>query len=883
MEFQKTYNPKQFEEEIYKYWEDTNKFKPKPGKTKKTFYIPIPPPNVTGNLHLGHAMTVSLEDIMTRYHRMAGYETLWVPGTDHAGISTQSVVEKKLAKCGIKRTDLGREKFLEEVWKWKNEYETNILGQIKKMGSSCDWTKTRFTLDKGLNEIVEYAFCDLYKKGLLYKGEYMVNYSPALETVLSDEEVEYKEEEAFLYYITYFVSGSDKELVVATTRPETMLADQAIAVHPKDKRFKKLIGRKVILPIVNKEIPIIGDEAVEMNFGTGALKVTPAHDPVDFEIAKRHGLRLDYQVIDKTGKMSKEAGIFAGQDVLTARENVVELLRSKGNLVKSEPYKHKVGYCERSKCRVETIVSIQWFINATEMAKKVIVGYKNKEFEIMPKRFEKVFEDWIYNLHDWCISRQLWWGHQIPAYYEKGTDKLLEVTTDEKSVFSKYGEENVYRDSDVLDTWFSSAMWPFSVLDWNPEKPGELYKKFYPAQVLETGHDIIFFWVIRMLLMGYEYTGQTPFKTIYLHGLIRDEVGRKMSKSLGNGIDPLDVIKEYSADSLRMTVVIGNTPGNDLKFSMKNVEGNNIFLNKLWNIARFVSVNVGEINKSYDDLQKDILKNYDKLLVHEKRILSKLRFLNDKMTKGMKEYNFSETGFDLIEFTKDEFADFYIEEYKLTKDESKFGQDVISFVLMTILKLWHPYVPYITEKIYQSIQDKEDLIDSAWPEIKISQNEKIEKDFEGLYDAIRVIRNIRTEKIIKPSELVDIYIIGPKARLDSLRENEIILKGLAKIDKLELNSKLTGIKTELMSFVVTGNLEIYIDTKNNDNLEHEIERLKGEISDKKEYIKIIDKKLLNDSFIRNAPADLVRKEQDKKAQAIEQLEKLKEKLININN
>lgn len=883
MEFQKTYNPKEFEAEIYKYWEEKEKFKPTESKTGKTFYIPIPPPNVTGNLHLGHAITLSLEDIMIRYHRMIWDSTLWVPGTDHAWIATQARVEWKLAKDWITRQDLWREKFLEEVWKWKDEYESNINNQVKRMWSSCDWSKNRFTLDKWLNKNVEHVFCDLYNKWLIYKGEYMVNYSPALQTVISDIEVDYKEEDAFMYYITYFVSWSDKELIIATTRPETLLADQAVAVHPKDKRFKKLIGRKVILPIVNSEIPIIGDESVLMDFWTGALKITPAHDPNDFEIWRKKWLKLDYAVIDKNWKMNKEAGIFAWQDVLTARENIVELLKAKWNLVKIEPYKHTVGYCSRGWCRIETIVSTQWFVKSSELAKKVIKWYEKKEFEIIPARFNKTFEDWIFNLRDWCISRQLWWGHQIPAYYDKKTNKLLTVTTDEESVYAKYGKENVYRDEDVLDTWFSSALWPFSILDWNPENPSELFKKFYPAQVLETGHDILFFWVIRMLLMGYEYTGQTPFKKVYLHGLVKDEQGRKMSKSLGNWVDPLDVIKDYSTDALRLTLVIGNTPGNDLKFSMKNVEWNHFFLNKLWNIARFASVNAGKIEKSYEELQNELISRQDELMVHEKWILSRLKYITDKITEWMENFNFSENGFDLVSFTKDEFADFYIEEYKLTKEESKLWKEVVSFILMTILKLWHPYIPHTTEQIYQSIQEKEDLIDSAWPVMKIERNEKIEKDFESMYEAIKVIRNLRTEKLIKPGELVDVYIISTKAKLDIIKENSIIMKGLAKIWELKFITKGVEFDGWKMSYAVCGNIEIYIDTKDNHNLEEEIERIRLDIEDKKEYIRILDQKLLNENFIKNAPVELVRKEQEKKTQALEQLAKLKEKLSNLNS
>ncbi|MCK9272246.1 valine--tRNA ligase [Candidatus Gracilibacteria bacterium] len=846
-------------------------------KTGETFYIPIPPPNVTGRLHLGHSLTLTIEDIMVRYHRLKGDDTLWVPGTDHAGISTQNVVEKKLAKEGISRIELGREKFLEEVWKWKDEYHKNITDQIKLMGASCDWSKERFTLDEGLSKTVGKVFVDLYNKGLIYRGEYMVNYSPVLKTVVSDIEVEFKEEQAEMYYITYFVSGSDNELVVATTRPETMLADQAIAVNPKDKRYKRLIGRKVILPLLNKEIPIIGDESVDMEFGTGVLKITPAHDSTDFQIGKKHGLRLDYSVIDNAGYMNREAGIFAGQDIKTARDNIVELLKSKGNFLKQEPYTHKVGYCERTGCKIETVISTQWFVKSDVLAKKVIEGYKKGDFKIIPERYNKIFEDWIYNLRDWCISRQLWWGHQIPAYYDIHTGKLLEVSLDEEAVFAKYGCENVRRDDDVLDTWFSSALWPFSVLDWDFENSGDLYKKYYPAQMLETGHDIIFFWVTKMLLFGYEFTGQTPFKNIYLHGLVFDEKGKKMSKSLGNGIDPLDVIEEYSSDSLRLSLVIGNTPGNNMNFSIKNVESSSIFLNKLWNISRFVYSNIGEINKTYSELENTISKNYNSLLNHEKWIISKLKGIIEATTLGMENYNFSLTGMELTNFTRDDFSDFYIEEYKLTKEISTHGNDVLAFSILTLLKLWHPYVPFITEEIYSKLRIGETLIDSTWPELAITKDENIEKEMSLLFEVIKSIRNIRAEKLVKPGDFIDVNFKTNNLNTSIIKSNEIILKGLAKIGNINFFGLNEEINKDKYSFAIVEDIEIYTDLGGEIDPEEEKSRLKLEIEDRKEYIKIIDHKLLNAEFIKNAPESVVRAEQAKKAQALEQLEKLKVK------
>ena len=752
MEFDKQYRPDTFEADIYTAWESSGAFRPTPSRTGNTFYIPMPPPNITGNLHVGHSLFLTLQDIMTRYHRMRGDETVYVPGTDHASISTQSRVEKKLLSEGIRRDEIGREKFLEHVWDWVNEYSANIKNQIRKMGTSCDWSMDRFTMDPSLNKLVEHTFVDLYNKGIIYRGEYMVNFSPKLQSVVSDIEVDYVEEEGNLYYITYFVTGSDYELVVATTRPETLLADQAVAVHPRDKRFKKFIGRTVILPIVNKEIPIIGDEMVDMEFGTGAVKITPSHDPTDFEVAKRHKLRVDYAVIDRNGIMTAEAGIFAGQHWSVARENIVELLRSKGNLVKVEPHTHKVGYCNVSKCRIETVVSTQWFLRASDLAKRVIQGYKRKEFEIIPSRFNKTFEDWIYNLKDWCISRQLWWGHRIPAYYDKKTGKLLAVarTEDAEQVYAKYGQDKVVRDEDALDTWFSSALWPYSILDWTPSDPGELFKKYYPAQVLETGSDILFFWVIRMLLMGYAYTDQAPFKTIYLHGLVLSETGRKMSKSWGTVIDPLDVIRDHGTDSLRLSLAIGNTPGNNMSFSMKTVENNATFLNKFWNIVRFAHANIGTVTTPHATLAETIQARESELAPHERWMLSRLRHIADTTTRGMDTYAFSEAGYELFHFVRDEFADVFIEAYKITRGQAPLEKEVLGYAILTILRLCHPYAPYITERLYQIMTEGQVLITAEWPTVPFERDALLEKEYVLLGEIVNAVRSYRAGTGVKP-------------------------------------------------------------------------------------------------------------------------------------
>ncbi|ATU05026.1 valine--tRNA ligase [Candidatus Gracilibacteria bacterium HOT-871] len=887
-DFPKKYEPKSFESDIYNSWEKNKKFEPRAESlTGEQFYIPMPPPNVTAQLHIGHSIMLTLEDIMTRYHRMKGDSTLLLPGTDHAGIATQVKVEEKLASEGISKENISREEFLKYCWEWNKEYGGKIQNQFRKMGTSCDWSKEKFTLDSDMNTQVVKAFCDLYEKGLIYRGEYMVNYDPVLNTVISDQEVVYKEEKGKLYYITYFVSGSDSEVVVATTRPETLLGDVAVAVHPKDKRYKKLLkmGKKLILPIVNKEIPLIGDEMVDMEFGTGAVKITPAHDANDFEVARRHNLPLNKVVLGKDGKMTAVAGIFAGQDYKTARINIVELLKAKGNLIKIEDHVSKVGYGERTGAKIETIISKQWFIKIEPIAKKVIKGYKAKDFEIIPSRFNKTFEDWIYNLRDWCISRQLYWGHRIPVWY--GPDENFFCAVDEQSAKLKakefYGKDvELTQDNDVLDTWFSSALWPFSVLgyDIGNQNQNDLVKKFYPASVLETGYDIMFFWVIRMLLFGYEFTEETPFKKIYFHGLVRDKIGRKMSKSLGNGVDPIDMIEKYGTDALRLTLCVGNTPGNDLKFDEENVENNMFFINKLWNASRFVSVNLSSVEKDISKLEFDISKNYEKLMLHEKWILSRVNYLSELVTKSMENFNFSEAGQELQTFTKNEFCDYYIEEFKLTKQTSEYGEKVITFVLNNLLKLWHPYIPFVTEEIYKKIGFSGDLIDSKWSKISGFRDETIEKQKDLIIEIIKEIRRLRADNNIIPNKNIGLKIYASAKNREFLGESLDLIAGIVKSDNFELTDKKPN-DSNLAYGVIKSGVEVYIDTSNALDIDKEIERINLQIDDTKQYITILDKKLLNESFISKAPEKLVREEMEKKEQAKEKLFKLQEKLDNL--
>ena len=887
-EFPKKYSPKEFEQTIYENWEQEGKFKARESKTGEQFYIPMPPPNVTSKLHIGHSVMLTLEDIMTRYHRMKWDATLMIPGTDHAWISTQVKVEEKLAKEGKTKHNISREEFLKECFLWNKEYWWQIQNQFRKMGTSCDWTKEKFTMDDDMNEKVTKAFVDLYNKGLIYKGEYMVNYDPWLDTVVSDQEVIYKEEKTKLYYINYFVSGSDKEITVATTRPETMLWDVAVAVHPKDKRYKKLLkaGKKLILPIVNKEIPIVADEMVDMDFGTWAVKITPAHDANDFEVAKRHDLPLNKVVLGKNGCMTEVAWIFAWQDYVTARTNIVELLKAKWNLIKVEDHLSKVWYWERSHKKIETIVSTQWFVKVEPIVKKVIKGYRKKDFEIIPKRFNKTFEDWIFNLRDWCISRQLIWWHRIPVWY--GPDwEMFCVENEElakKAALAHYWEEKeLTRDPDALDTWFSSWLWPFSVLGyeiWEDNEP-DLYKEFYPAQVLETWHDIIFFWVVRMLLFWYEFTGQTPFKRIYLHWLVKDKIGRKMSKSLGNWVDPVDMINKYGTDALRLTLSIWNTPWNDLKFDEENVEHNMIFINKLWNASRFVATNLDGVETDIDKLEKEIETNYDDLMFHEKWILSRVRYLSDLVTKSMEDFNFSEAWLELQAFTKNEFCDYYIEEFKLTKETSKYGQKVITYVINKLLKLWHPYIPFVSEEIYSKLWFEGDLIDADWGWVAIERNTDVEKENALVLDIIKQIRSIRAENNIMSNKTIwlQIYALNKNASIVS-RVLELIA-WLVKADKYEIVDKKPT-DDNLAFGVIKAWVEVYIDTSNALDVEKEVARLKDNIQDTKEYIAILDKKLLNEAFVNNAPEKLVRAEMEKKQQAINKLEKLQQKLESLN-
>ncbi len=887
-DFPKKYDPKSFESDIYSTWENSWAFKPREESlTWEQFFIPMPPPNVTAKLHIWHSIMLTLEDIMVRYHRMKWDSTLLLPGTDHAWIATQVKVEERLASKGITKKDISREDFLKHCWEWNKEFGWQIQNQFRKMWTSCDWSKEKFTLDTDMNEKVNKSFVELYEKWLIYRGKYMVNYDPVLDTVISDQEVVSKEEKTKLYHITYFVSGTDNEVVVATTRPETLLWDVAVAVHPKDKRYKKLLKmkKKLILPIVNKEIPLIWDEMVDMEFGTWAVKITPAHDPNDFEVAKRHDLPLNKVVLGKDWKMTAIAGIFEGQDYKTARANIVELLKAKGNLVKIEDHTSMVWYWERTWAKIETIVSKQWFIKIDPIIKKVIKWYKAKDFEIIPNRFNKTFEDWIYNLRDWCISRQLYWWHRIPVWYWPDEEIFCAVSEEEalKKAEKHYWKKvELKQDEDVLDTWYSSALWPFSTLGYEiwKDKQNDLVEKFYPASVLETGYDIMFFWVIRMLLFWYEFTGKTPFKKIYFHWLVRDKIGRKMSKSLWNWVDPIDMIEKYGTDALRLTLCVWNTPGNDLKFDEENVENNMFFINKLWNASRFVSVNLGKVETDIKNIEKEISKNYDDLMLHEKWILSRIKYLSDLVTKSMETFNFSEAGQELQAFTKNEFCDYYIEEFKLTKEVSKHWDKVITYVLNNLLKLLHPYIPFVTEEIYQKIWFKDSLITAEWSNIWDFRDENVEKQKDLLIETIKEIRRLRADNSIMPNKTIWLKIYSTAKNIEIFKSNLDLIAWIVKADSYEVVDKKPT-DANLAYWVIKSGVEVYIDTSNALDIEKETERLKAQIEDTMQYISILDKKLLNESFINKAPEKLVREEMDKKEQARDKLKKLQEKLENL--
>ena len=891
------YNPKDFEDRIYEEWEKKEYFKPSMDKTKESYCIMMPPPNVTGKLHMGHALDDTIQDILIRFKRMQGYNTLWLPGSDHAAISTEMKVVEKLKKEGKTKQDLGREKFLEEAWAWTKEYGGTIQNQQKKLGCSCDWSRRRFTLDKGLSDAVLEQFVDLYNKGLIYKGTRMINYCPSCKTSISDAEVEYKEEATHLWHIRYKITGTeDRYITVATTRPETMLGDTAVAVSPTDERYKDLVGKTCILPIMNKEIPIIADEFVEKEFGTGAVKITPAHDMNDYQSGLRHNLEI-INVFDDDNKMGDLVPKYKGMDLLEARKAIVEDLKEIGALVKTEDYVHNVAKCERCKNTIEPKVSEQWFVSMEGLAKKAADSVRNDEARFIPKKYEKQYFNWLDNIQDWCISRQLWWGHRIPAYYCEECGHInVAKTAPEKC--EKCGSTHLHQDEDTLDTWFSSALWPFSTLGW-PNTEEEDYKTFYPTNVLVTGFDIITFWVSRMMSQGLELTGRAPFKDVLIHGMVRDSQGRKMSKTLGNGIDPIEIIDEYGADALRFAVISGTTMGNDIRYMPEKLEQASNFANKIWNAARFIINSLADeekVRKSHEKLMQDNSYNSDLLKIEDKWILNKFDKLVADVTRNLENYDLGVALDKIYSFIWNEFCDWYIEMvkpriYSDNEEEKIVVSDILNYVFGSSLKLLHPFMPFVTSEIYSKLIrfGEEDLIVAEWPTVKNEfAFDKEEEAVEKIKEIIVGIRNVRNTKNIHPSKKSELIIITSKYA-DAVKEAEEILLKLGFAEKIEVfenkkelekTSKGENKIDDAMSIILS-DIEVYIPLKGLIDIEEERARLNAEVTRLEAEVARGEKMLSNPGFVNKAPEAKVNEEKEKLANYKEMLNLAKERLAKL--
>ena len=872
-------NPKDFEEEIYKNWEESGNFKPSNDKSKETYCIMMPPPNVTGKLHMGHALDGTIQDILIRFKRMQGYRTLWLPGTDHAAISTEMKVVQKLKAQGINKSDLGREKFLEEAWAWTKEYGGIIQKQQRKLGCSCDWGRNRFTLDEGMSEAVLEQFVRLYNKGLIYKGKRMVNWCTSCNTSISDAEVEYKEEPSHLWHIRYKIVGTEDEYIeVATTRPETMLGDTAVAVHPDDERYTHLVGKKCILPIMNKEIPIIADEFVEKEFGTGCVKITPAHDMNDYQAGLRHNLEI-IEVFDENFKMGNLVPEYKGMDLLEARKKIVEKLEEIGALVRTEDYTHNVAKCERCKNTIEPKISEQWFVNMKEMAKRAADSVRNGETRFVPQRYEKQYFHWLDNIQDWCISRQLWWGHRIPAYYCQECGHI-NVAKHEPEKCEKCGSTNLVQDEDTLDTWFSSALWPFSTLGW-PNTEAEDYKDFYPTQTLVTGFDIITFWISRMMTQGLELTDQVPFKDVLVHGIVRDNQGRKMSKTLGNGVDPLDVIDEYGTDSLRMSLILGTTPGNDIRYSSDKVEASSNFANKLWNASKFVLMQLEDIEefKENDVTELDL----SKMIYVDKWIISKLNTLVKEVTENLENYDLGVAAQKIYDFIRNDFCDWYIEIVKPRlfnkEDESRYTvQFILNYVLSTSLKLLHPFMPFITEEIYSKLYHKpESIMMTEFPKYKEELDFKNEEELAiEIMNIITEIRNIRSKMNVHPSKKTKLIFATTTAK-DEIEKSEAFLEKLGFANKIEIQKTTENIPENAVA-ILSKNMEVHIPFEELVDIEEEKKRLEGEKKRLESEVQRGEKMLSNPGFINKAPEAKINEEKGKLANYKELLENVIQKL-----
>ena len=875
-ELEGKYNPKDFEEKWYEKWEERDYFKPSDDKTKTPYTIVIPPPNITGKLHMGHALDDTIQDILIRYKRMQGYNTLWLPGTDHAAIATEAKIVAKMKEAGITKEDIGRDGFLERAWDWKKEYGGAIVNQIKKLGCSCDWSRERFTMDEGLSKAVQHVFIKLYEEGLIYKGKRMINWCPNCNTSISDAEVEYEEEPTHLWHIRYKVKDEDRYIIVATTRPETMLGDTGVAVHPSDERYKDLIGKTVILPIMNKEIPIIADPFVEKEFGTGAVKLTPAHDPNDYQAALTNNLEI-VEVFDENFKMGDLVPELKGMDLLEAREKIVEMLEKSGDLVKIEDYTHNVGKCYRCHSTIEPHISDQWFVKMEELAKPAIEAVRNKEIRFIPEKYEKTYFNWMENIRDWCISRQLWWGHRIPAYYCEDCDEIM-VASEAPEKCTKCGSTHIHQDEDTLDTWFSSALWPFSTLGW-PEETEDL-EYFYPTSTLVTGYDIITFWVSRMIFSALKHTNKIPFKDVLIHGIVRDSQGRKMSKSLGNGIDPLEIIDKYGTDALRFSLIYGISAGNDIRYMPEKLELASNFANKLWNASKFVLGNIKEdIDISFmqsEELPQD-------LAYEDKWILSKLNNIIKEVTNNLDNYDMGVALQKIYEFIWNEFCDWYIEMVKpRLYDENCSNKNAclwtLNKVLINSLKLLHPVMPFMSEEIFMKLYHQdESIMISKWPEYKEEYNfEKEESAIEQLKEIIVGIRNLRTTQNIHPSKKSKLIFVT-KDLEDMINSSKAMIEKLGFANSVELQDKKQE-NLENVTSIMTKDMEVIIPLEDLIDKEAEKTRLEEEIRKLEAEVLRAEKMLSNPGFVSKAPAQKIEEEKAKLAKYQDLLAKAKESL-----
>lgn len=875
-ELAKSYDPKQVEDRLYSSWVENGYFTPEVDPDKEPYTIVIPPPNITGQLHMGHALDNTLQDILIRWKRMQGYSTLWLPGTDHASIATEAKIVESLAKDGISKYDLGREKFLDKAWEWKDVYGGRILTQLKKLGSSCDWSRERFTLDEGCSKAVENVFIKYYEKGLIYRGERIINWCPNCKTSISDIETIYENKQGNFWHIKYPVKDSHEYLEIATTRPETMLGDTAVAVNPKDERYMHLVGKTLILPLMNKEIPIIADDYVDLEFGTGAVKITPAHDPNDFEVGLRHNLPMP-RVLNDDGTINELGGKYEGMDRFEARKAIIKDLEELGLLVKTKDHEHNVGHCQRCSTVIEPILSKQWFVKMKSLAEPALKVVRDEEIKFVPERFSKIYFNWMENIQDWCISRQLWWGHRIPAYYCTHCNEVI-VAKEKPSKCSKCGGE-FKQDEDTLDTWFSSALWPFSTLGW-PENTEDL-KYFYPTSVLVTGYDIIFFWVARMIFSAMENMNEIPFKHVFIHGMVRDSEGRKMSKSLGNGIDPMDIIDKYGADALRFNLITGNSPGNDMRFIWEKVEACSNFANKIWNASRFVMMNLD----STAVLEADRNVYEENLTTADKWILSRYNTIVREVTDNLEKFEIGVAAQKLYDFMWSEFCDWYIELvkprlYGEDKASNLAAQITLVNVLSGTMKLLHPMMPFITEEIYQHLPGADkSIVISKWPEYDEKRNNpEQESNMEIVMDAIKSIRNIRAEMNVVPSRKAKVLIIATDEKVSSaIAAGSIYFERLASASEVLLLDEKKQIPEGAVSVVIAG-AEIFLPLEELVDMEKEKERLKKDMENLEKELQRVRGKLNNQGFVAKAPQEVIEEERAKEAKYQEMYQKVLERL-----